>query len=346
MKYIKILLIVGLVALLFVFFLQNVDFAKVIKIISSVNWFYPIVFLAGLYIQFYVRAYRWTLLIKTHAQKTPIMSFYHYTTIGFFLSTLLPGKVGEPAKGILLANELKFSRSYGLASVVLERMIDMAMVVFLFMISLLFMKSDQSPLLNDLKTVSYFAMPIFLFFFLLFYLINTKHLFGHVERLIRFLARLVPARFRERLISFAINFVKGLRLDLGILDFFKLLAASLLVWVSLVPFYWILMQGFEFGAGIGIIESVSYFCIIVASAAIPTPGMAGSFDAASKHALLKLYGVGVNAAAAYTLLAHFLILITMLLPGFISFWLKGIHFQTIKDIKKQQKNKNKDNDVP
>lgn len=346
MKYVKILLIVGLVALLFVFFLQNVDFGKVIEIISSVNWIYPIVFLLGLYIQFYIRAFRWTLLLKTHAQKTPIMSFYHYTTIGFFLSTLLPGKVGEPAKGILLANELKISRSYGLASVVLERMIDMAMVVFLFMISLLFMDIEQLPLLKDLKTVSYFAMPVFIFFFLLFYLINTKHLFGHMERLIRFLARLVPSRFRERLIASALTFVKGLRLELGLWDFIKLLLSSLMVWVSLVPFYWFLMQGFEFGSRIGILESVSYFCIIVASAAIPTPGMAGSFDAASKHALLKLYGVGIDPAAAYTLLAHFLILITMLLPGFISFSLKGLHFKTIKNIKKQQENKSEENEMP
>jgi uncharacterized protein (TIRG00374 family) len=333
MRYVKIILIVGLVGILLFFFLKNVDFQEVFSIISSVDLIYPIVFLLGLYVQFYIRAYRWGLILKPHKNKIPIFTLYSYTTIGFFLSSIIPGKVGEPAKGILLAGEVKFSRSYGLASVVLERLIDTLMMFFLFIVSLFFIKDNNSQLLMDLKTIAYFAFPIILLFFFLFYLLNTEKVFFYVERFFRFMAKVLPTRIREKAISFALNFIKGLRLNLTVGSFLKLLITSFVVWLFLIPFYWFLMRGFDFGTNISPFETVPYFCMIVASAAIPSPGMAGSFDAVSRHALEKLLGVNTNPAAAYTILAHFLILMVMIIPGMFAFWLKGIKLKTVKNIK-------------
>ena len=71
------------------------------------------------------------------------------------------------------------------------------------------------------------------------------------------------------------------------------------------------------------------FSIIVASAAIPTPGMAGTFDVASQSALEQLYGIDINVATAYTVLAHFLIIVNMIVPGLIALWSKGLSFSSI-----------------
>jgi uncharacterized protein (TIRG00374 family) len=337
MRYIKIILIVGLIGILLFFFLKNVDFGVVFEIISSVNLIFPVVFLLGLYAQFYIRAYRWGLILKPHKNKIPLFTLYSYTVIGFFLSTLIPGKVGEPAKGILLAGEEKISRSYGLASVVLERLIDTMMMFLLLILSLFFIKDNPSHLLMSFKKVAYFALPIIVLIFVLFYLLNTERVFNYVERLIRFAAKVLPDRVRERAVSFGLNFVKGLRLKLTVGSFIKLLTASLVVWLFLIPFYWFLMRGFEFGAHISPQETVPYFCVIVASAAIPTPGMAGSFDTVSRYALEELYPgyVDTNAAVAYTLLAHFLILMVMMIPGLVAFSMKGIKLKTIKEMKEK-----------
>ncbi|MCP5052169.1 MAG: flippase-like domain-containing protein [bacterium] len=332
MKYLKLLVIAVIIVVLLLFFFKNVDFKEVMAIISSVDLIYPIVFLVGVYLQLFIRGYRWGLLLKPHKEKIPLMTLYNYTAIGFLLN-MIPGKVGEPARGILLAGELKISRSYGLASVVLERLLDMFMVLVLFMISLFFLPESQAQHLSSLKHVALFLFPVVLLFFFLFYLLNTERMFSYVERLIRFFSKLAPAKIRERLVNFALRFVKGLRLNLSFPDYMKLMFLSMVLWLFLIPFYWFLMQGFDFGQGIGIFETVPYFCVIVASASIPTPGMAGSFDAASKLGLEKLYGVESNPAAAYTLLCHFLILIIMVVPGLIAFWAKGIHLQTIKEIK-------------
>jgi uncharacterized protein (TIRG00374 family) len=333
MKYIKIILLVLIVGVLLYFFLQNVDFEEVISIIKGLNPIYPIVFFLGLFLQFFVRSYRWGILLKPHKEKISIFTLYNYTIIGFFISTLIPGRVGEPARAILLAREEKISGSFVLASVVLERLIDSIMVVLLFLVSLFFIDVHQFPFLLSLRKIAYFVFPLMLLVLLLFYLLNTDKVFRYVEKMVVLLSKLIPSRIRERATAFLLNFVKGLRLDLSLADFIKLALLSPIVWLFLVPFYWFLMRGFDFGSGIGIVESIPYFSIIVASAAIPTPGMAGSFDAASRHALEQLYGVGTNAAAAYTLLVHFIIILAFVIPGLIAVWTKGVNLKTVRNLK-------------
>ncbi|MGD2086161.1 MAG: lysylphosphatidylglycerol synthase transmembrane domain-containing protein [Candidatus Aminicenantes bacterium] len=340
MKYI---LIFGLVGILLFFFFRNVNFREVYDSISTINPIYPIVFLLGLYLQFFIRGYRWALILYPRKNRISLLTLYHYTVIGFFLDAIIPGKVGEPAKGILLAREEQIGRSYGLASVVLERLIDSLMIVLLFLVSLFFIRDTTSPLLIKLKSVSFFISPIIVLFFLLFYLLNTERAFVYVDKIIRFLSKVLPHKIRERAVAFGLNFVKGLRLDLSFLNYVKLLISSIVVWVFLIPFYWFLMQGFEFGPHISMVESVPYFSIMVLSAAIPTPGMAGSFDIASKEVLRSsTYNVHVNEAVAYTVLAHFLILLVMIVPGLVSFWIKGINMKIIRNIttKRDEQNNN------
>lgn len=341
MKYVKYIIILVIVGVLLFFFFRNVNFREVYDSISSINPIYPIVFLLGLYVQFFIRGYRWGLILKPHKNRISILTLYHYTVIGFFLDAIAPGKIGEPAKGILLAKEENIGRSFGLASVVLERLIDSLMIVLLFLVSLFFIRDTTSPLLMNLKSISFFLFPVILLFLLLFYLLNTGWAFVYVEKIIRFFSKVLPHKIRERAVTFGLNFVKGLRLNLSFLNYVKLLISSIVVWIFLVPFYWFLMQGFEFGPTISMAQSIPYFSIMVLTAAIPTPGMAGSFDIASKEVLRSsTYNVHLSEAVAYTVLAHFLIIVVMIIPGIVSFWIKGINMKTIRDIKTKRDEQN------
>ncbi len=339
MKYLKFLIVLILVFILLYFFFQNVEFKMVIDIIKNVNPLFIIVFLAGLYTQFFIRAYRWGILFHPFKKNISILNLYHYSLIGMFINTLIPGRIGEPARGILIAREEGLEPGSGLATIVIERMIDSLMIVVLFFTSLLFIDSSNSILLEKLKSGGVIFLPIVISIFIMFYLINIPGIFNIVERILRFFLRIVPERSREKTTDFLLSFIRGLKLKLSFTDSLKLLLSSVLVWVYLVPFYWYLMQGFKFGSSISILDTIPYFSLIVMSAAIPTPGMAGSLDAASKHGLLELYKnsagqsiVNINEAAAYTLLVHVLIILVIVVPGFISFSSKGLKMSSIKKV--------------
>ncbi|MEN8221749.1 MAG: lysylphosphatidylglycerol synthase transmembrane domain-containing protein [Acidobacteriota bacterium] len=339
MKYFKLLIVLILVCILLYFFFQNVEFGKVLEIIKDVNPVYIIIFIAGLYTQFFIRAYRWGILFRPFKKKISLLNLYHYSFIGMFINTLIPGRLGEPARGILIAREEGLESGSGLATIVIERMIDSMMIVVLFFTSLLFIDSSNSALLGKLKAGGVIFLPVVLVIFSMFYLINIPAVFKIVEKILRFVLRIVPKGSRENITEFFLNFIKGLKLKLGFTDSLKLLLSSIFVWVYLVPFYWYLMQGFKFGSSISVFDAIPYFSLIVMSAAIPTPGMAGSLDAASKHGLLELYKntagqsiVSVNEAAAYTLLVHVLIIVVILVPGFISFSSKGLKMSSVKKV--------------
>lgn len=337
MKYLKLILILVLIILLLAIFFKDANFGKVFNEIKDINPVYPLLFILGIFINMIIRSYRWGIILKQYKKKISFKTLINFNAIGFFIN-FLPGKVGEFARGILIARKEKINQSYGLASVIIERLIDVLMIVVLFLVSLFFIRDNNTPFMMTLKKASYFILPIIVFIFLLFYFINSKKIFSYVEKSIYFLAKILPHRFREKAIGFTLNFIKGLRLDLRFIDFLKLFLSSLLVWIVLIPFYWVLMKGFDIN--VSLFETIPFFSITVIAAAIPTPGMAGSLDAGAKLGLIALFKVTESTAVAYTLVFHFLILLFITVFGLISLWMQGLNFKMIKNIK------DKKNEVP
>ncbi len=333
MKIIKFVSILLLIALLLFFFFKNVNIGDVMKITSQVPVWYPLAFIAGLFLQFFLRSYRWGIILKPHKENIPITTLYKYTAIGFFLN-ILPGRVGEAARGILLARSQNFKKSLGLASVVLERLIDSLTLLVVFLLSLAMMKGNASPVLARMKQVALYLLPFIVLLFVLFYFMNSSRVFEYVARVIRFFSRVIPVRYREGVVEFTLNFLKGLKLELDVVDYVKLIVASLAVWLVVVPFYWILMKGF--GIPLGLVEATIYFGIVAASAAIPTPGMAGSLDAGSKLALTQIFNVPAATAVAYTLLFHFSLILVTVVAGLWAVSLEGLSVKSLKKISEEK----------
>lgn len=320
--------------LLLFFFFKDVNFKEVGNIVKNINPLYPIVFFIAHVFQYFIRAYRWGIILKPYKEKIPLMTLYDFTAIGFFLN-FLPGRLGEPARGILLARRENIDKSYGLASVVIERMIDFIMIILVFLVSLFFLESNNSTLLLKLKSLSFYILPIIILIFIMFYLINLPRVFSIVEKIVIFFAKIVPLKIREKVVRFVLRFLKGLKLKLPVIDFIKLFFASLLVWLYLVGFYWFLMKAFNIH--ITIVETIPYFCILVFFAAIPTPGMTGTIDLGSKLGLTQLYNVSTDSAVAFTILLHVLLLLVWVVFGFAAIWRQGLSLKSLKNIRGKEK---------
>ncbi len=338
MKIARFLILIIIVVLLLYFFFNNLNFEEIAKILSDVNPLYLLIFITGLYLQFFIRAYRWRIILSSSGVKPGVFSLYNYIVIGFFINTIMPGRIGEIARGVLVAGEDDITRSRGLSSIVMERLIDTLMIILIFFSSLIFLDQNNSPIFSDLKKGAMILLPAVLILFILFYLVNLKKMERFTEAVIRFVIWPVPSKYKEKVKSAVIGFLKGLKLNLSFTAYLKLLVSSVLVWLWLIPFYWILMKGFRFGNYVSLIETVPYFSIIVISAAVPTPGMTGSLDAASKYGLIELYrgkGITQNEAGAYTILVHFLILLVIAVPGIIALKMKGLKIKALLGINKK-----------
>ena len=172
MKYLKIFIVLAVVILLFSFFFKNVDFASVARIIKNLNPLYPIVFIFGTVFQFFVRAYRWGIILEPYKQKIPIMSLYNYTVIGFFFNVIPGGRIGEAARGFLLAQREKISKSAALATVVLERIMDIFTMILLLLLSIHLLNYEPTQFLLQMRRISMILLIIVVLIMVLFYLIN------------------------------------------------------------------------------------------------------------------------------------------------------------------------------
>jgi glycosyltransferase 2 family protein len=334
MKFWKLSLITILSVLFIFLFLQRINFHEIKKIWLTIPLFYPLFFLLLALPQFYVRAYRWGLLLRPFKKNIPISSLLNFTLIGFMVSYLLPGRLGEIARPVMLAEKEKIKKSQAIATIVNERLFDLLTVLLMLTAYLILGLGTPSPILLKLKTLALLLLPIVMLLFCMITLANTNKFFPKIEQFIRFLAKALPARAREKATSFAVHFVKALNLDLGWSGIMKISCFSLLHWIIILFSYWLLMQGFA-GLTLDLPATVPFLAVIFVSAAIPTPGMVGSLDLASKYALTSLFGVNNKTAVAFTILFHFLLLLMPIVLGLLAFWREGLNFKIIRNLSKK-----------
>jgi len=334
MKLWKVILICALSVLFVWLFLRRVDFDEIRGVWRSIPLRYPLLFLLLSLPQYAMRSFRWGLLLRPFKKHIPFLSLWNFSLIGFMISYLLPGRLGEIARPVMLAEKEHIKKSQAIATIINERLFDLLSVLVLLTAYLASGAARPSPLLGRLQAAVLLLLPLVFLVFFLVTLANSKRFFPWTEKLVRALVRALPARWREKGSSSAMHFVRALRLDLGWGGIAAVAACSLLHWVIILFSYWLLMQGFA-GIRLGLPAVIPFLAVIFVSAAVPTPGMAGSLDLASKYALTGLFAVADKTAVAFTILFHFLLLLAPISLGLAALWREGLSFKAVGRLGKE-----------
>jgi uncharacterized protein (TIRG00374 family) len=115
-------------ALALYFTLRDVDFDAFVRAVASaeVIWLLPATacFLAALFI----RAWRWaTLMGEAH-----FGTVFHAMNIGYMLNMMLPFRMGEIGRAVVIGQRTAVSTATAMSSVVVERLLDLVAVVLMF----------------------------------------------------------------------------------------------------------------------------------------------------------------------------------------------------------------------
>jgi uncharacterized protein (TIRG00374 family) len=334
MKPWKLLLITLLTALFVYLFLRRIDLAEIKHIWLSIPIRYPLLFLLLALPQYAVRSWRWGLLLRPFKRHIAFRSLWNFSLIGFMISYLLPGRLGEIARPVMLAEKEKLKKSQAIATIINERLFDLLTVLVLLSVFLAGSAAEPSPVLRQLRYMAFLLLPLVFLVFFLITLANSAKFFPFTERLIHWLVKALPAAVREKTTAFTVHFVKALRLELGWAGMAAVAFCSLLHWGIILFSYWLLMRGFP-GMRLDLPAVIPFLAVIFVSAAVPTPGMAGSLDLASKYALIGLFAVAEKTAVAFTILFHFLLLLAPITLGLLALWREGLNFKIIGLLRKK-----------
>ena len=222
-----------------------------------------------------VRTVRWGLLLRPSAE-IPLDRLNAVCAVGFMALVLLPFRLGEFARPILVADGRRLRTSAALSSVVVERAADGLFVGLLMVVALLAVP-DTTPGIRFFRVggvIVTVAFALVIGFLALGY--RNRALAVSVPRAI---LRPVSPRLGERAAGVLDAFIHGLRVLPG--------RRSVATFFGLTALYWALsacgmaLLAAAFGFGLTVAQTCALLGVLVVGVMIPAgPGMIGTFQGA------------------------------------------------------------------
>jgi uncharacterized protein (TIRG00374 family) len=326
-KWFRIVVSLGLAVGLLYFFLKNLDFGKVAEAIAAANpWAIgAAVVLSVLNIP--IRSWRWTRLVR-HVGPVSMRDSISATCIGFAATTLLPARAGEVVRPVALSRMTRLPVAPLLASIGLERLIDLGSILLLFVFyalggwapagmtgdeGLRFALLRRSALIVGAGTVAALA--------------GLGILAAFPERRERFLEKVVgilPKGVGAKILPLLSGFLKGFDAIRSGRDAAAIAASSALLWLVISLQIHVSLRAF----GLTHPFPVAFFVLTwgVLGLAIPTPGGVGGYHKAVAYALTGFYAADPSTAAAFALVSHVISFVPITLIGLAFLAGSGLSF--------------------
>ncbi len=326
---------------------RHVPFAELWKYLGQINYWWMIPSALLVVVSFAVRTWRWQIILQ-NSGRVGYWQAFHPLMIGFMLNCIMPGRVGEVARPLLLQQRERYPFSTGLATVVVERVFDFTFLVCCF--GLILLTVDIDPKLQ-LTFGSYQLSRDTLIFLGRNLLTGALVLLTGIglvcwrparewfKQVIHFLPVLMiggsvnfKARIKRRisdpLATFTDNFARGFEMVKKPRQILACTVLSVLIW-SLGAFsYYTMMLGAP-GLELSYLEIAVVMIIVSFFIALPSvPGFWGIWEAGGVFALM-LFGISTQEAAGYTLVNHVVQIFPVIIMGFFSALCTGVNVMRV-----------------
>lgn len=282
-------------------------------VLSTDSWriplyVYPAYFLTLVAMHVF-RVWRWQPLLNPLAP-VGFWTLNRVCSVGFMAVFLLPMRLGELVRPLLISTEAPIRRSPALATIVVERVVDGIMVAGFLAVALLFMPTDNLDSFIEIKIGTYLTLAIFgvavVVLALMFAFREKVSTIVH-----RFADSGLGGSLGSSIAGLLDRFMIGLSIFPDVKNFLWFLFLSFFYWFSNGIGLYLLASGFEVHAGalgwapfgVPLLGAFAMMATIVIGMMIPNaPANVGSFW----YFLLKpleLYGVlpGNPAGLAFAL---------------------------------------------
>lgn len=304
-------------ALLLWFFFRKVSLNEVVQVLVAVKLLPALaaVFLA--LASYGARAWRWGLLLQG-VGKPPLSTLAGCTAAGFATSTVMPARLGELVRPLLLSARAGLPPAATLASIVAERLLDLLTVVFLFAVALVTGREGQETLVPSLLwttgTVAALGTGLVV-------LVKVR------ETIVAWLTSRAKSPLSQRLVRFVRELLVALSFWGDPRHALTLGLASLVTWGLAVA--QVAVTGQAFARTLSLREATLVLAVSVVGLAVPTPGGVGGFHAATQFALVTIALWPLPPATAFALLHHVICFVPVTLLGFGYMLVVGVSWRQV-----------------
>jgi hypothetical protein len=271
---------------------------------------------------FAVRALRWRILLSHLKGGIPFSSLFNCTVIGFMVSYVLPGRIGELARPILLAVKEGMSKGSVIATVAVARMMDFLTVLFLSSVYLMGFSSrlphSGSQWMVQFRSQGILVGAVILVCLILLYsvVLLRSHLFDRLE------ARTRPGGVARRVVDFLHSVVQGFEVLKGGRALVGSMIMTLLTWCIIDLS---IMAGLHaFGLRLDFADVFLLIAFLAVGIAVPTPGGLGPYQAAGLFCLMTFFGVGQDLGLAAIWAQWGVAVLPVMALGAVLIWKEGL----------------------
>jgi len=320
--------LVSLLAIaLFAWFLSHANLASVWAQVKRARIDLLVAGFFAVILTYVIRAWRWQYLLHPIGP-TRFRTAFRTTVIGFAALGVLPARAGDVLRPYLLARQEGLLVSATLATIVMERVLDLIAVLALLA---LYVWGIADPgalppaLLRGIEVSSALAGAVAIALMGVMWVLAT-----HPERiggLVFAMARVLPHAVADRLAGLARTFSGGFAAAREPRALAAAVAWSFPLWLTIAAEAWLVTIAFDIAmpfSGTFLLQA-----LLVIGVAVPTPGAVGSYHEAYRIGVTTFFGAPEDTAVAAAIVTHAISYFPVVLTGIVFMAQDGLSFGRI-----------------
>jgi glycosyltransferase 2 family protein len=306
---------------------------KFVVSLGTVDWNWLTLALVLILATYFGRALRWEVMLRPLARKVDFIRLLSATCIGF-TAVVLFGRAGEPVRPFLIARNQGVSFSSQVAAWVVERILDILMILIIFGVALTQVSHSEirsSPRIAIILQAGGATAGV-TGAACLALLAGLRQFRGGVqERLLDALAFL-PEPLHGRIATFLAAFGEGAKSTRSSSFTLLLLFYSMLEWLVIVCCFYCVFRAFPATAGLGFADIIIVLGFISFGSVVQIPGVGGGMQIVTVLVLTEFYGVGLEAASSIALMLWLINFFIIVPVGLALAFHEGIKWRSLRNI--------------
>jgi len=323
----KILLIAGILVSIICswLFARKIEWSSLGEAFREAKYIYIFPTVIILFIAHYIRAIRWEVLLSP-IKRVSVLNLFSANMIGFMANNVLPARLGEIIRPVMIAGKEKIKVSTSLATVAIERVFDILGVIVIASLLFCFLPSDnetnsQAVILQLKKWSAIMAFLGICAITTLFLLSLYPKRAGAVFEKLLFV---FPHHLRDKLVNMLHSFISGLQVFDHKTKLLWAGALSIVIWLLNAASIYVLCYSFDIGLSFAGSCFVAV-CLALAVALPQAPGFIGVFHIATQKSL-DVFGIDLSSAQSFAILLWAINFVPITITGLLFLWREGISF--------------------
>jgi uncharacterized protein (TIRG00374 family) len=312
-------------------FLWNVDFGEVAEAMADADLLDLAAASAIALFAYWLRALRWQFILLP-VSRVRHSSVVLTTAVGYAALSLLPARMGDLIRPLLLARRERIPASASLASILTERVFDLWTVVLFFLVFIIWppeMANLDDQARRSLEVLSFSGYLVGAG--LVIGTLVLLGLFRYQEKFVDILTRPVAwikKSWQEPVENFFHHFLDGLRVLQRPRDLLITVIASIAMWY--VIFWQVRMTLVAFDIDLPLRAAFLLVTLAVIGLAVPTPGGVGGFHKATQVGMTMFFGIGLNKATGVAIAYHAICFLPITVVGLLCLPLLGVNLREVE----------------